>query len=82
MESRALMVGLTARVGGPASVLDLDPRHFLQLLEGVVREDPSRAQLLDHIYAEAMAPATSAPAPDRAAERRREIDRAMRAFGA
>lgn len=79
VESRAVMLGLIARVGGPASVLDLDARHFLAFLEGIVREDEGRRKTLDEVYEKAR-PATSTAPVDRRA-RRREIDRLTRVFG-
>jgi hypothetical protein len=78
VEARAVMLGLIARVGGPDSVLDLDARHFLAFLEGIVREDEGRRKTLDEVY-EKSRPVEKTPLDRR--ERRREIDRLTRMFG-
>ncbi|MDT8915762.1 hypothetical protein [Amycolatopsis sp. PS_44_ISF1] len=78
VEARAVMLGLTARVGGPDSVLDLDARHFLAFLEGIVREDEGRRKTIDEVY-EKSRPVDKTPL-DRSA-RHREIERLTRIFG-
>ncbi|WP_394620952.1 hypothetical protein JNUCC0626_18215 [Lentzea sp. JNUCC 0626] len=78
VEARAVMLGLTARIGGPDSVLDLDARHFLALLEGILREDDGRRKQVNDLYA-ASVPAPKAPA--NRGERNREIARLSRLFG-
>jgi hypothetical protein len=79
VESRAIMVGLTARVGGPATVLDLGGRHFLAFLEGILRESDNRREQLDKLYEENR-PRPKATPVDRD-ERNREIARLSRMFG-
>ncbi|MBP2323351.1 hypothetical protein JOF56_003736 [Kibdelosporangium banguiense] len=74
-----MILGLIARVGGPASVLDLGARHFLAFLEGIVREDDGRRKTLDEVYAKSRPAATKSSVDRR--ERRREIDRLARIFG-
>lgn len=80
VESRAVMAGLTARVGGPATVLDLGGRHFLSFLEGILRASDNRREELDKLYA-ANAPKPKATPVDRE-ERNQEIARLSRIFGA
>jgi len=73
------MLGLTARVGAPGSVLDLDSRHFIAFLEGLIRENEQMEKQLDEIYVECK---PAPPAPQQSPEERRaEIQRAMRLFG-
>lgn len=78
VESKAVMLGLIARAGGPDSVLDLDARHFLSFLEGVIRDDSDAAKQIDEMY-EAARPL--APRPVDRSERRREIAELSRIFG-
>lgn len=75
------MLGVIARVGGPSSLLDLDVDTFVAVLEGVVREDPQLAEVVDDLYSEAHALAAP-PAPVDRASRRAEIRQAMSLFGA
>lgn len=78
VESRAIMVGLTARPGGPATVLDLDGRHFVAFLEGILRENEGRTTALDELYTKHR-PVKHVPVDS--AARHREIDRLTRLFG-
>lgn len=80
VESRALMSGLTARVGGPVSVLDLDPSHFLQLCEGILRENEGRREALEDLLDSATF-LSAVPAPVDLYDRHRDIDRLARLFG-
>jgi hypothetical protein len=80
VEARALALGVIGRPGGPVSVLSLDARLFLALVEGVAREAPHHAQTLDALYVASMPPAPLSAAEKRA-ERRAEINRVARLFG-
>ena len=81
LKARAVVLGVIARVGGPSSLLGLDPDTFLALLEGVVREDPALVDSLDGLYAEAKAASAPPPPPVSRAERNNEIARLARLFG-
>jgi hypothetical protein len=80
VEAHAIDVGITGRPGGPVSVLGLDARLYLALLEAVVRRAPHHAQTLDDLYA-ASAPPSPQSAAARRAERHNEIQRISRLFG-
>lgn len=80
VEARSIILGVTGRVGGPASVLDLDARHYLALIEGIAREADHHARALDELYAASIPPRPESAAEKRA-ERRAEIDRLARIFG-
>ena len=79
VEARTTLLTL-ARADGPVSPLDLSPQHFLSLLEGLIREADHRSEKLDDLYAEAR-PKPKPVGRSASAERRAEIDRAMRLFG-
>lgn len=81
LQARAVVLGVTGRVGGPRSLLGLEADLFVAFLEGVVRENSALAEFLDSLYSEAIAEAMP-PAPVDRAHRRAEINAAMTAFGA
>jgi hypothetical protein len=66
--------------------LDLDDgTFFLALCEAVIRENPASAEVLDRLYTEALAapaPSPAAPAQASRSSRNREIQKALRLFGA
>lgn len=78
LESRAVVLGVTGRVGGPVSVLDLDARLYLAFIEGVLREVPHHSEVLDDLYTTPPPPLTAA---EKRAERRAEIERVRALFG-
>lgn len=77
IEARIALMTMS-RVDGPVSLLDLDARHFMMLVEGILREADHHSQQLDELYAAAR-PAPPV-VPDRSS-RRAEIDRLSRLFG-
>lgn len=74
------MVGLTARVGGPVSVLDVDALTFLQFCEGILRENDGRREELDKLYATSRL-MSAKKVPESRAQRAQEIERLSRLFG-
>ncbi len=78
LESKAVVLGLIGRPGGPASPLDLEGRIFLAFIEGVLRESEHHSKKLDSLYSSAI---PAKPTPKSKTSRRRDIDRAMRLFG-
>lgn len=80
VEAHAVDIGVIGRPGGPVSVLGLDARLYLALLEGLVRKSPHHTQTLDDLYA-ASAPPSPQTAAEKRAERRAEIQRVSRLFG-
>lgn len=48
---RAMMLGAIGRPGAPRSPVDLDPDHYLWLIEGLVRDvNEKNNELLDRLY--------------------------------
>lgn len=77
------MLGVIGRVGGPASLLGLEPDIFLALLEGIARESPAESAYLDTLYdeAEKAKRIDEVPAPVNRADRARQIAAVTRLFG-
>lgn len=78
LQSRAVVLGVVGRVGGPARLLDLEGTLFLSFIEGVLRDSEHHNKALDEMYAAAR-PVVSTPLDRR--DRRAEIARVTRLFG-
>lgn len=78
LQSRAIVLGVVGRVGGPARLLDLSGVSLLALIEGVLREAEHHNKALDELYAAAR-PVIVTPLDKR--DRRREIQKLTRMFG-
>ncbi len=72
---------MIARPGGPQRLLDLDPRHFLAFIEGVLRESEHHNKALDGLYADAVKPPPVPAAGRDRSDRNREIQKLSRIFG-
>lgn len=71
---------MLSRADGPVSLLDLDARYVFAVIEGILRESPDHAKILDQLYAEAR-PAVTPPSSNGRSARNREIAKLTRIFG-